>query len=41
VVDHAGELSGIDRLLEALLLQEQTLTMDAAFTQWTLAEHIV
>jgi hypothetical protein len=41
VVDHAGELSGIRALLEALLLEGQTLTMDAAFTQWTVAEQIV
>lgn len=41
VVDHAGELSGISALLDALLLEGQTLTMDAAFTQWTVAEQIV
>ena len=41
VIDHAGELSGISALLEALLLDGQTLTMDAAFTQWTVAEQIV
>lgn len=40
VTDHAGELSGIGRLLAALLLSEQTVTMDAAFTQWTVAEQI-
>ena len=41
VLDHAGELTGIGRLLDALLLEGQTLTMDAAFTQWTVAEQIV
>ena len=41
VVDHTSELSGVGRLLDALLLHEQTLTMDAAFTQWTVAQHIV
>ena len=41
VLDHAGELSGIGRLLDALVLEGQTLTMDAAFTQWTVAEQIV
>ncbi len=41
VFDHAGELTGIGRLLEAVLLEGQTLTMDAAFTQWTVAEQIV
>jgi predicted transposase YbfD/YdcC len=41
VVDHAGELSGISALLEALLVQSQTVTMDAAFTQWTVAQQIV
>ena len=41
VLDHAGELTGIGRLLEALALEGQTLTMDAAFTQWTVAEQIV
>jgi predicted transposase YbfD/YdcC len=41
VVDHAGELTGVGPLLEALLLEGQTLTMDAAFTQWTVAEQIV
>jgi predicted transposase YbfD/YdcC len=41
VVDHAGELSGVGRLLEALLLEGQTLTMDAAFTQWTVAQQII
>ena len=32
---------GIGRLLDALALQGQTLTMHAAFTHWTVAEHIV
>lgn len=41
VLDHAGELTGIGRLLNALLLERQTLTMDAAFTQWAVAEQIV
>jgi predicted transposase YbfD/YdcC len=41
VVDHAGELSGVGHLLDALVLPDQTITMDAAFTQWTVAQHIV
>jgi predicted transposase YbfD/YdcC len=41
VLDHAGELTGIGRLLATLLLEGQTLTMDAAFTQWAVAEQIV
>jgi predicted transposase YbfD/YdcC len=41
VVDHASELSGIGHLLDTLVLSEQTVTMDAAFTQWTVAQHVV
>jgi predicted transposase YbfD/YdcC len=41
VVDHTSELSGIGHVLDALLLHDQTVTMDAAFTQWTVAQHIV
>ena len=41
VADHAGELSGVDELLAILHLDGQTVTMDAAFTQWTVAQHIV
>jgi predicted transposase YbfD/YdcC len=41
VGDHAGELSGIGPLLRALVLDGQVVTMDAAFTQWTVAQQIV
>ena len=41
IVNDAGELSGIGHLLDALLLEGQTVTMDAAFTQWTVAQQIV
>ncbi len=41
IVNDAGELSGIGHLLDKLLLDGQTVTMDAAFTQWTVAEQVV
>ncbi len=41
IVNDAGELSGVGRLLQAMLLEGQTVTMDAAFTQWTVAQQIV
>ena len=41
IVNDAGELSGVGHLLEAMLLDGQTVTMDAAFTQWTVAQQII
>jgi predicted transposase YbfD/YdcC len=39
--DTTNEAGAVGALLEALLLEGRTVTMDAAFTQWTVAEQII